>query len=141
MFKFCSTLKNDNNYFSFLIQEKSTGNNSTNTEEKKRKIDQENIPLLNLYAYYIHKNYSSELKDYKLIKNLVDLNNPQNWYPQARKLKRKIIYHMGPTNSGKTTHALKRLIKAKSRIYCAPLRLLAWEVCLTIHEYFSSYLF
>ena len=27
---------------------------------------------------------------------------PHNWFPQARKLKRKIFYHLGPTNSGKT---------------------------------------
>lgn len=29
------------------------------------------------------------------------------WYPVARALDRKIIYHAGPTNSGKTYNALK----------------------------------
>ncbi|XP_078160186.1 ATP-dependent RNA helicase isoform X2 [Carex rostrata] len=35
---------------------------------------------------------------------------------------------MGPTNSGKTYHALKRLEASSSGLYCGPLRLLAWEV-------------
>ena len=54
---------------------------------------------------------------------------PHEWYPQARKMKRKIIYHHGPTNSGKTYSALEDLEKTNKGIYCAPLRLLAWEVC------------
>lgn len=36
--------------------------------------------------------------------------------------------HVGPTNSGKTYHALRRLAEAKSGVYCGPLRLLAHEV-------------
>ncbi len=32
------------------------------------------------------------------------------------------------TNSGKTYHALKALKRAKNGVYCAPLRLLAWEI-------------
>jgi len=47
-------------------------------------------------------------------------------------MKRKIIYHGGPTNSGKTYHALKRLQEADPAqgggLYCGPLRLLALEV-------------
>jgi ATP-dependent RNA helicase SUPV3L1/SUV3 len=43
-------------------------------------------------------------------------------------MKRKIIIHAGPTNSGKTYHALQRLMQAESGTYCAPLRLLAHEV-------------
>ncbi len=55
---------------------------------------------------------------------------PHEWFPQARKMKRKIIYHHGPTNSGKTFSAMENLEKAEKGIYCAPLRLLAWEVFL-----------
>jgi len=40
---------------------------------------------------------------------------------------RRFIYHMGPTNSGKTRSAIEALEKAKNGVYCAPLRLLAWE--------------
>ncbi len=53
---------------------------------------------------------------------------PHQWYPMARKMKRKIIYHHGPTNSGKTFSALEDLENSEGGIYCAPLRLLAWEV-------------
>jgi len=53
---------------------------------------------------------------------------PHEWYPEARKMKRKIIFHHGPTNSGKTFSALNDLENSKSGIYCSPLRLLAWEV-------------
>lgn len=49
-------------------------------------------------------------------------------YPEARSIQRKIIYHAGPTNSGKTYHALDRFLTAKSGVYCGPLRLLANEV-------------
>jgi ATP-dependent RNA helicase SUPV3L1/SUV3 len=46
--------------------------------------------------------------------------------------KRKIIYHGGPTNSGKTYHALKALRLADPEkgggVFCGPLRLLALEV-------------
>jgi hypothetical protein len=39
-----------------------------------------------------------------------------------------IIYHAGPTNSGKTYNALQAMRAAKSGVYCGPLRLLAMEV-------------
>lgn len=56
-----------------------------------------------------------------------NLRNPAEWFPEARKLKRKIVAHVGPTNSGKTHGAMEALKKAKRGIYCAPLRLLAIE--------------
>lgn len=43
-------------------------------------------------------------------------------------MKRKFIYHHGPTNSGKTMNSLQRLVNAKTGIYCAPLKLLAFEI-------------
>ncbi|TXG72097.1 hypothetical protein EZV62_000676 [Acer yangbiense] len=55
-------------------------------------------------------------------------SRPHTWYPLARKKVRKVTLHVGPTNSGKTYHALKRLESCSSGIYCGPLRLLAWEV-------------
>jgi ATP-dependent RNA helicase SUPV3L1/SUV3 len=48
-------------------------------------------------------------------------------FPLARALKRKIIFHVGPTNSGKTYQALKELEEATTGYYLAPLRLLALE--------------
>lgn len=49
-------------------------------------------------------------------------------YPEARAKNRKIIFHAGPTNSGKTYHALERFLQSKSGVYCGPLKLLATEV-------------
>lgn len=62
------------------------------------------------------------------LKKISDLRLPANWYPEARALTRKIIFHSGPTNSGKTFHALERFFNSKSGVYCGPLKLLASEV-------------
>lgn len=59
---------------------------------------------------------------------LADLRYPVEWYPATRALQRKIVLHVGPTNSGKTYQALKRLEQADTGIYAGPLRLLAHEV-------------
>ncbi|GLH11315.1 hypothetical protein R5R35_001449 [Gryllus longicercus] len=62
------------------------------------------------------------------LKKISDLRSPANWYPGARARTRKVIFHAGPTNSGKTYHALQRFLSAKSGVYCGPLKLLATEV-------------
>ncbi len=54
--------------------------------------------------------------------------NPQDAYPEARRLERRFVLHIGPTNSGKTYDALQRLKQASSGVYLGPLRLLALEV-------------
>ena len=48
-------------------------------------------------------------------------------YPIARELNRKLYFYVGPTNSGKTYHAMQELKKADTGTYLAPLRLLALE--------------
>lgn len=53
---------------------------------------------------------------------------PELEYPEAREMKRKFILHVGPTNSGKTYEALKRLRDGSHGAYFGPLRLLALEV-------------
>jgi hypothetical protein len=57
-----------------------------------------------------------------------DMTLPHEWYPEARALRRRIVMHVGPTNSGKTHAAMSALKQARSGLYCGPLRLLAWEV-------------
>ncbi|GMH08455.1 hypothetical protein Nepgr_010295 [Nepenthes gracilis] len=74
----------------------------------------------------ISKKFNSSSGAYKF--DFTDLTRPHTWYPIARKRTRNIILHVGPTNSGKTYHALKRLESCTTGIYCGPLRLLAWEV-------------
>ncbi|KAF2121457.1 P-loop containing nucleoside triphosphate hydrolase protein [Lophiotrema nucula] len=61
-------------------------------------------------------------------KELADLRWPTEWYPATREIHRTVHLHVGPTNSGKTYHALKRLEDSDSGIYLGPLRLLAHEV-------------
>jgi ATP-dependent RNA helicase SUPV3L1/SUV3 len=58
---------------------------------------------------------ANTIRDFKLL------------YPIARLLKREIIFHVGPTNSGKTYEALQHLQSADTGYYLAPLRLLALE--------------
>lgn len=59
----------------------------------------------------------------------------QFWlHSEARRKKRKIVYHMGPTNSGKTYNAIEALSKSKHGCYLAPLRLLASELYDTLND-------
>lgn len=54
--------------------------------------------------------------------------NPEQEFPEAIEMERRFILHVGPTNCGKTYHALERLKEAEDGIYLGPLRLLALEV-------------
>eukprot|EP01059_Diplonema_ambulator_P013091 TRINITY_DN23615_c0_g1_i2.p1 TRINITY_DN23615_c0_g1~~TRINITY_DN23615_c0_g1_i2.p1 ORF type:complete len:663 (+),score=236.70 TRINITY_DN23615_c0_g1_i2:36-1991(+) len=58
-----------------------------------------------------------------------DMHRPWEWFPKARYMRRRIYFHAGPTNSGKTHDSLERMMKARSGVYCAPLKLLAAQVC------------
>ena len=67
--------------------------------------------------------------------NILQSHLGEFWlYSEARKLKRKVIYHMGPTNSGKTYCAVQKLATASKGCYLAPLRLLATELYDTLNE-------
>lgn len=57
-----------------------------------------------------------------------DLRAPEQLYPRARLRRRRVVYHGGPTNSGKTHWALEALKRANNGVYAGPLRLLAVEV-------------
>ncbi|CAD6448758.1 3771e6d2-6473-47fe-9897-ec38197fabb8 [Sclerotinia trifoliorum] len=59
---------------------------------------------------------------------LADFRYPIEWFPATRAMQRTFHLHVGPTNSGKTYHALQKLEAANSGIYAGPLRLLAHEV-------------
>ncbi|CAE6444340.1 unnamed protein product [Rhizoctonia solani] len=68
------------------------------------------------------------------LKRATDLQHMIEWYPLARSLRRKVIMHVGPTNSGKTYNALQALAGAESGVYAGPLRLLAHEVWTRINK-------
>lgn len=61
-------------------------------------------------------------------RGLADLRYPTEWFPATRTMHRTVHLHVGPTNSGKTYHALQRLEQAEAGVYAGPLRLLAHEV-------------
>ncbi|KAJ5160219.1 ATP-dependent RNA helicase DHX8 [Penicillium canariense] len=79
-----------------------------------------------LYADSLTSMYSIPNLDAQ--REVADFRYPAEWYPRARSIQRTVHLHVGPTNSGKTYHALKRLEGCKSGFYAGPLRLLAQEV-------------
>ncbi|KAL5216662.1 hypothetical protein ABZP36_008063 [Zizania latifolia] len=84
--------------------------------------------LLPAFAEFCISRLADELRQHKSIMAAADLTAPHTWYPFARAMRRRVVYHCGPTNSGKTHNALTRFAAAKSGVYCSPLRLLAMEV-------------
>ncbi len=86
-----------------------------------------NAQIKYLYHGNVANRHFSE-SDFGDQAKLADLRYPIEWYPATRAMQRSIHLHVGPTNSGKTYHALKRLEKAESGVYASPLRLLAHEV-------------
>lgn len=81
------------------------------------------------YAFYGHVTNARFTKsDINNQVSLADLRYPTEWYPATRQMQRTIHLHVGPTNSGKTYHALQRLEQADTGVYAGPLRLLAHEV-------------
>lgn len=69
-------------------------------------------------------------KDAPLKPGSIDIRQPALLYPEARAIRRKIYLHIGPTNSGKTYHALQKFQEADKAFYAGPLRMLAREVYL-----------
>ncbi|GMH15068.1 hypothetical protein Nepgr_016909 [Nepenthes gracilis] len=80
------------------------------------------------FVEFCLEEFPDEIKQFQCIMASADLTKPHTWFPFARAMKRKVIYHCGPTNSGKTYNALQRFMEAKKGVYCSPLRLLAMEV-------------
>lgn len=92
-------------------------------------------PFCELFTHYIQTAYKAEFESAQSLQDITDIMEPHQWFPEARMMgPRQIIYHMGPTNSGKTRQALQRLQEAKRGLYCAPLRLLAAEVANKLSE-------
>ena len=90
-----------------------------------------------ILAHYIRTIHAQLLQQYHTLNIQTDLTKPHEWFPKVRrqqgrcitkKPQRKIIFHAGPTNSGKTYQALIRLEQANYGMYYGPLRLLAAEI-------------
>jgi ATP-dependent RNA helicase SUPV3L1/SUV3 len=63
-----------------------------------------------------------------LVQDALGMQNPAEWHGPARSARRRIIFHVGPTNSGKTYRALQALAASRVGVYAGPLRLLAFEI-------------
>nr|XP_043624518.1 DExH-box ATP-dependent RNA helicase DExH16, mitochondrial [Erigeron canadensis] len=85
-----------------------------------------------VYVHDLSRQFSSSNGAAKF--DFTDMTRPHTWYPIARRKKRNVFLHVGPTNSGKTYHALKQLELSSSGVYCGPLRLLAWEVAKRLNK-------
>lgn len=114
----------------------------TNSSDEKLDLTMDLLIEKFLYMkfkpFHLHHTFSNKDNNQnyneKLTLNIMDVDNPFEWFPQARRLKRKFIMHVGPTNSGKTYNALKRLETCSKGYFAGPLRLLAREV----YEKFQS---
>ncbi len=85
--------------------------------------------LSRLYSSYLQKCQVKLIEKLHVLKKLTDLTQPQTWFGTRQSFpQRKIVFHTGPTNSGKTYEALQHLKKAKHGLYLGPLRLLAAEI-------------
>ncbi|XP_043251160.1 ATP-dependent RNA helicase SUV3 homolog, mitochondrial [Colletes gigas] len=93
-------------------------------------VIQEAANVSDIFPYFLR--YTKEMYPHidclDDLKQISDLRHPPNWYTATRAKTRKIVYHAGPTNSGKTYQALKSFMAAKTGVYCGPLKLLAVEV-------------
>ena len=124
-----SALRNSENYKSATP---SSGRGQSLYKKLQSVFSKDGLRGLDAHLKYEFYGYMTRLKFSKTeLENhveLVDLRYPSEWYPKARTTQREIHLHVGPTNSGKTYHALKRLEQAEVGVYAGPLRLLAQEV-------------
>ncbi len=77
-----------------------------------------------------------KFRRYKVKNKILELvpARPEMEFSEVRELSRHFVLHIGPTNSGKTFHALERLKQAQNGTYLGPLRLLALEVYEQMHS-------
>lgn len=95
---------------------------------KAQSTSQKNLQT-NLHFGFIDFVLTENVKNGAMSNNvLTDLRYPTEWYSAARQIQRNVHLHIGPTNSGKTYNALKRLEEQSNGFYAGPLRLLAHEV-------------
>ncbi len=109
--------KIEDSIIQFILPQIQSSQNLKIKEKSRRRI-------LYHFSEYIKPLKAKQMREELLAKTIRDF---KNLFPLARSLKRKIIFHLGPTNSGKTYSALQQLKKAETGYYLAPLRLLALE--------------
>ena len=93
----------------------------------KAKLDMPKATL-DLLAHY-NREYQLETSEYS---KKFQQNFNQIW-DNFKNNNQEYTFIIGPTNSGKTYHALQELSQTKDGVYLAPLRLLAWEIYETLN--------
>lgn len=78
-----------------------------------------------------------EARHVERIRDSINLGEYPESFELARRMPRKFIAILGPTNSAKTHEAMEALAKARSGVYLAPLRLLALENYERLVEHFG----
>ncbi|TET87709.1 MAG: helicase [Sulfurovum sp.] len=111
----------DDTLHEFIVRFVEPGVRSSGTLKFKEKSKRR---ILFHFTEYIKPLLAKQKREELLAKTIRDF---KNLFPLARELKRKIVFNVGPTNSGKTYAALKELEAATTGYYLAPLRLLALE--------------
>lgn len=86
------------------------------------------LPFLAAVSSFVEEAYAAQLASFRSARHMADLSSPQDWFPVARRMRRHWCLHLGPTNSGKTHDAARRLLASGTGLYLSPLRLLAWEM-------------
>lgn len=76
----------------------------------------------------IIKFLEKEAEIIKKLKQEIKILHPRKQFPETRKMKRHFVIHVGPTNSGKTYHAIEKLKNADSGMYLAPIKALGNEI-------------
>ncbi|ANQ09151.1 Uncharacterized protein PCOAH_00034450 [Plasmodium coatneyi] len=85
--------------------------------------------LLAIFQQFIKKNYYKQWIFYEHVRRMCDFSELSELVKKKKKKKaRKLHLYVGPTNSGKTYEAFQSLCKSSNGLYCAPLRILAWEI-------------
>jgi ATP-dependent RNA helicase SUPV3L1/SUV3 len=80
--------------------------------------------IVRRFVHSIHDELIKKQRQELLARTIRDF---KNLFPIARAMQRKLVLHIGPTNSGKTYTAMQKLKDADTGYYLAPLRLLALE--------------
>jgi hypothetical protein len=67
--------------------------------------------LWSIMRPYLQKYHPDKVVESQRMLQLASMAKPHTWYPLASGMQRHIIYHAGPTNSGKTYAALQVLLR------------------------------
>ncbi|GKE10179.1 ATP-dependent RNA helicase SUV3L, mitochondrial, partial [Tanacetum coccineum] len=73
--------------------------------------------LFPVFVEYCLEEFPDEIEKFRGMISSADMTKPETCFLFARAIKRKIVYHCGPTNSGKTYNALQSLLTGQEKKY------------------------